>query len=67
MTASATTSLSALVEGSSFTIAPAPPIITWTTPTAISYGTALGSAQLDAMANVAGSFVYTSAAGTIPE
>jgi len=40
-------------------------VITWTTPAAISYGTALSSAQLDATANVAGSFSYSPASGTV--
>ena len=41
------------------------PIITWATPIAITYGTALSAAQLDATASVAGSFVYTQAIGTV--
>jgi hypothetical protein len=42
------------------------PTITWPTPAAIVYGTALSSTQLDATASVPGSFVYTPAAGTTP-
>ena len=38
---------------------------TWTAPAAITYGAALGGAQLNATANVPGTFVYTPAAGTI--
>ena len=41
------------------------PVITWTNPAAITYGTALGSSQLAATANVPGAFVYTPAAGTV--
>jgi len=41
------------------------PTITWATPTAITYGTALSSTQLNATASVAGTFVYTPAAATI--
>jgi hypothetical protein len=37
--------------------------ITWATPAAITYGTALGAAQLDATAPVAGAFTYTPALG----
>jgi hypothetical protein len=44
----------------------AKPTITWTTPAAITYGTALSSTQLDARANVPGSFVYSPATGTVP-
>ena len=41
------------------------PSITWPTPTAITYGTALSSTQLDASTSVAGTFVYFPAAGTV--
>ena len=44
----------------------AAPTITWATPTAIPYGTALSGAQLNATASVPGTFVYTPAAGTVP-
>lgn len=42
------------------------PTITWATPSPISAGTALGSTQLNATANVPGNFSYTPAAGAIP-
>src|SRR5205814_3492668 len=42
----------------------ATPVITWNTPADITYGTLLSAAQLNATADVAGSFVYTPAAGT---
>ncbi len=42
------------------------PVITWATPAAITYGTALSSKQLDAKASVAGTFAYSPAAGTVP-
>ena len=41
------------------------PVITWPDPSAITYGTALGSAQLDATASVAGTFSYSLPAGTV--
>ena len=41
------------------------PVHTWSAPAAIRYGTALSTAQLDAVANVAGTFTYTPAAGTV--
>ena len=47
------------------TVLPATPVVTWTTPAAIAYGTPLGSAQLDARANVDGTFVYDPAPGSI--
>ena len=54
--ASATTAISIL---------PAAPILDWTQPQAIVYGTALGAAQLNATANVPGTFTYSPAAGTV--
>lgn len=41
------------------------PVITWPTPAAINFGTPLSSKQLDATANVPGTFVYSPKAGTI--
>jgi len=49
----------------STTLVKSTPAITWATPAAITYGTALSSTQLDATASVAGSFAYTPAAGTV--
>jgi sugar lactone lactonase YvrE len=47
------------------TVNKAIPVITWATPAAITYPTALSGAQLDATANVPGAFVYTPAAGKV--
>ncbi len=47
------------------TVNKANPVITWNTPAPITFGTALSATQLNASANVAGTFVYTPAAGTI--
>ena len=47
------------------TIAKANPVLTWNDPVAIVSGAALGAAQLDATANVAGSFVYSPPAGAV--
>jgi hypothetical protein len=47
------------------TIDRATPIITWAQPAAITAGTALTAEQLNATANVGGTFVYTPAAGTL--
>ena len=49
----------------SLTVTKATPIITWLAPAAISYGTALSDAQLNATALVPGTFDYTPAAGTV--
>ena len=42
-----------------------PPTITWANPADIVYGTTLGAAQLDATANVPGTFTYSPPAGTV--
>jgi hypothetical protein len=41
------------------------PTVTWPDPNAITYGTALSSAQLDATASVPGTFTYMPALGTV--
>ena len=41
------------------------PTIAWSTPAAITYGTALSATQLNATASVPGSFIYTPVAGTV--
>jgi sugar lactone lactonase YvrE len=41
------------------------PTINWPTPAAIAYGTPLSATQLDATANIPGSFVYSVAAGKV--
>ena len=47
------------------TVNKAIPTVSWTAPAAISYGTALGSSQLDATASTPGSFTYTPPTGTV--
>jgi hypothetical protein len=47
------------------TVTKATPGVTWATPQSIVYGTALGTAQLNAAASVAGSFAYSPSAGTV--
>ncbi len=41
------------------------PVITWNNPADIIYGTPLGISQLDATANVPGTFAYTPVSGTV--
>lgn len=41
------------------------PVITWANPADISYGTLLSATQLNATADVSGTFIYTPAVGTI--
>ena len=40
-------------------------VVSWTNPPSVTYGAALGPGQLNASANVPGSFVYTPASGTV--
>ena len=47
------------------TVNKATPSIGWTAPAAITYGTPLSGAQLDASSPVAGTFVYTPALGAV--
>lgn len=47
------------------TVNKATPTITWNTPAAVSVGTTLSATQLNATANVAGTFAYSPAAGTV--
>ncbi len=65
VTAAATASYNQATRTVSITVLKATPVITWATPADITYGTALGAAQLNATANVPGSFTYTPASGTI--
>jgi hypothetical protein len=56
----------ATVIGSvSVMVSSATPTLSWTAPAAIIYGTALSATQLNATVPVAGSFVYSPAAGTV--
>ena len=49
----------------SFNVAKAQPTISWANPADITYGTALSAAQLNATADVPGTFIYTPAAGAL--
>jgi hypothetical protein len=48
-----------------FTISRATPVVSWDEPPAITYGTPLGSAQLNATADVPGTVIYDPPAGTV--
>ncbi|MBS1821245.1 MAG: hypothetical protein JST61_04635 [Acidobacteria bacterium] len=45
-------------------VSKATPVVSWATPSSITAGTALSSAQLNATASTAGTFAYSPAAGT---
>src|SRR5213079_2769416 len=47
------------------TVLKASSTITWVAPADLTYGTALSGTQLNATANVPGSFVYSPVAGTV--
>ncbi len=47
------------------TVTQATPVITWTNPAAITYGTALSATQLNATASVPGTFAYNPVTGTV--
>jgi hypothetical protein len=49
----------------SLAVAKATPVVTWANPAPIVYGTVLGAAQLNATANVPGTFTYMPPAGTV--
>src|SRR6202034_2591807 len=44
----------------------AAPVITWSNPASIVFGTALSATQLNATASAPGTLVYTPAAGSVP-
>jgi hypothetical protein len=48
-----------------FVVNKATPIVTWANPANITAGTALSATQLDATANISGSFAYIPPAGTV--
>jgi YVTN family beta-propeller protein len=61
-----TTDYTIATQSVTLTVNKATPFVTWATPAAIIYGTALSATQLDATANVFGAFTYSPAAGTVP-
>ena len=58
------TDYTSVVRTVQLTVNQSTPVITWPNPANITYGTALSIVQLDATANLAGTFVYTPASGT---
>ena len=60
-----TTDYTSATASITLTVNQATPTISWSKPSAIAYGTAIGATQLNATALVAGGFVYTPAPGTV--
>ena len=54
-----------VVTNGTLTITQATPVVSWSNPASIAYGTALSATQLNATASVPGSFAYTPAAGVV--
>ena len=61
----AATNYSFAFANGSLQITTATPTVTWASPAAIVYGTALSAAQLNATASVPGAFAYTPVSGTV--
>jgi hypothetical protein len=59
------TDYSAVTTTTTLNVLPTSPVITWTNPPAIVYGTPLSAAELDATASTPGTFIYTPAPGTV--
>ena len=57
--------VSGVVSLDHFTVGYATPVISWATPADLTYGTALDGTELDAFADVAGTFVYSPIIGTV--
>jgi len=60
-----TTNYTTATGSATLNVTKATPVITWASPTNITYGTALSGTQNNASANVAGAFVYNKTNGTI--
>ena len=64
-TPSDTTVYSSTTRTVTLLVTPVTPVITWRTPAAIAYGTPLSRSQLNASANVAGTFAYSPGTGEV--
>ena len=60
-----TTDYTGATGSTAINVAQATPTIAWPSPASIYHGAALGATQLDAAANVPGTFTYTPPAGTV--
>lgn len=64
-TPSDTTDYTTAAASVKLTVNQAIPVVSWTAPAAIPYGSALSATQLDAASNLAGSFSYAPALGAV--
>jgi Big-like domain-containing protein len=64
-TPSDATADSAATAAVQLTVTPASPVITWAPPSPVQQGTAISATQLNATANVPGTFSYSPAAGAV--
>ena len=53
------------IQSSYISVTQTTPVISWSNPADIAYGTPLGATQLNASCGVAGTFAYTPASGTV--
>jgi hypothetical protein len=60
-----TTEYKTAIASVSLTVNQAAGAVRWASPTAVSYGTALGASQLNATSSIPGTFAYSPAAGTV--
>jgi hypothetical protein len=60
-----TADCNSVTQTATLTVLQATPTVTWADPAAIVYGTALSSTQLNATADLPGTFTYTPAGGTV--
>ncbi len=65
LTGGAAANYTLTLQNGTLTVTSVAPTVTWATPAAITYGTALSVAQLNATASVPGTFDYIPAAGTV--
>ena len=65
-TPTSTANYNAVTTTVNVTVAKATPTVTWSTPSAITFGTALSATQLNATGSVAGTIAYSPASGTTP-
>ncbi len=59
------TNYNEVIQTATLVVNPIDPVVSWSDPAGITFGTALDATQLNATADVAGTFVYTPDTGTV--